>query len=210
MCLVLAALEWCIGSSTTCSFLNRSSSILQSELWLCLRQGHSIAQPDFALASGKPFLCIRRHPVGRWAHIRKHPAKWETCIRRHQANKTCTILRTAPRDHQPPTTNRHQPPTATYRQPPAATNRQPPTTANRHQPAIPNHQLPPTTINHHQPPSTVSRQPPTANRQHMVCPWAFLGNVGTGTLLFFVLRQGPPCANNIFFSPLTSPPFFFR
>ena len=36
------------------------------------------------------------------------------------------LLRTAPRDHQPPTTNRHQPPTATNHQPPTA-NRQPPT-----------------------------------------------------------------------------------
>ena len=92
---------------------------------------------------------------------------------------------TAPRDHQPPTADCHQPPTSNCCQPLAATNRQPPMTANRHQPPIPNHQLPPTTINRHQPPSTASRQPPTANRQHMVCPCIFLGNLGTGTLLFF-------------------------
>ena len=36
------------------------------------------------------------------------------------------LLRTAPRDHQPPTANSHQLPTATNRQPPTATNRQPP------------------------------------------------------------------------------------
>ena len=39
-------------------------------------------------------------------------------------------LRTAPRDHQPPTANTHQPPTATSRQPPTATNRQRRPTAN--------------------------------------------------------------------------------
>ena len=37
------------------------------------------------------------------------------------------LLRTALRDHQPPTTNRHQPPTATNRQPPTANGDQPPT-----------------------------------------------------------------------------------
>ena len=63
-------------------------------------------------------------------------------------------LRTASRDHQPPTTNRHQPPTANCKRRPIAnrhplptdTNPQSPTT-NRRQP----HQLPP----------TASRQPPT-------------------------------------------------
>ena len=43
------------------------------------------------------------------------------------------FLRTPPRDHQPPTTNRHKPPNTTNRQPPTATNRQPPPTTN-HQP----------------------------------------------------------------------------
>ena len=36
------------------------------------------------------------------------------------------FLRTAPRDHQPPTASHRQPPTATNRQPPAATDCQPP------------------------------------------------------------------------------------
>ena len=98
-------------------------------------------------------------------------------------------------NHQPPpTSNRHQLPTTNCQRRPNA-NHQLPTTANCHQPPIPNHQLPPTTINHHQPPSTASHQPPVANRQsptancqHMVCPWAFLGNLGIGThLLFFLL-----------------------
>ena len=39
------------------------------------------------------------------------------------------LLRTAPRDHQPPTTNRRQPPTANH-QPPPTGNRQPPTATN--------------------------------------------------------------------------------
>ena len=41
-------------------------------------------------------------------------------------------------------------------------------------------------------PSTANRQPPTANRQHMVCPWAFLGNLGTGTLLLFFFVEDRP------------------
>ena len=36
------------------------------------------------------------------------------------------LLRTAPKDHQPPTANRQPPPTANRHQPPTATNRQPP------------------------------------------------------------------------------------
>ena len=43
----------------------------------------------------------------------------------------------------------------------------------------------PPTANHQPPPTANHQPPPTANRQHMVCPWAFLGNLGTGTLLFF-------------------------
>ena len=83
-------------------------------------------------------------------------------------------LRTAPRDHQPPTANSHQPPTATNRQPPtatnrrqppAATNRQLPTTANRHQPPTTNHQPPPATTNRHQPPVANCQPPTAANRQ---------------------------------------------
>ena len=64
------------------------------------------------------------------------------------------LVRTAPRDHQPPTANR-QLPTAGPHQPPTA-NRQPPPTANR--------QLP--TAGPHQPP-TANRQPPSTatNRQ---------------------------------------------
>ena len=61
-------------------------------------------------------------------------------------------LRTASRDHQPPTTN-HQLPTATNRQWPTASGYQPPT-AHCHQPPITNHQPPPTTTN---------RQSSTAN-----------------------------------------------
>ena len=60
-------------------------------------------------------------------------------------------MRTAPGDHQPPTTNCHQPP-------PTATNRQLPTAANRQR--RPTYQ--PTTANH-QPPTT-NHQSPTANR----------------------------------------------
>ena len=82
------------------------------------------------------------------------------------------LLRTAPRDHQPPTPNSHQPPTATNRQPPTATNRQPPTAANWRRPTancqpLPtatNHQSP--TTNRRQPPPTATnRQLPTANHQ---------------------------------------------
>ena len=81
-----------------------------------------------------------------------------------------TPLRTAPRDHQPPTANSHQPPTATNRQPPtatnrrqppAATNRQLPTTANRHQPSITNHQPPPSSLS-----SPSFGVPPPPNRHH--------------------------------------------
>ena len=85
-------------------------------------------------------------------------------------------------NRQPPTASNRQPP-ATANQPPAATNCQAPTTANRHQPPIPNHQPPPTTTNRHQLP-VAKRQPPTAHRQHMACPWAFLGKLCKGTLFF--------------------------
>ena len=62
-------------------------------------------------------------------------------------------LSNAPKDHQPPTTNRQPLPTG---QPPAATNRQlpqPPSAANHHQP-------PPTAINHYSP--IPNRPPPAA------------------------------------------------
>ena len=93
------------------------------------------------------------------------------------------LLRTAPRDHQPPTANSHQPPTATNRQPPTATNRQPPTAANRQRrptancqplPTATNHQSPitnrrqppPTATNRHQPPITNHQPPPTTTNRH--------------------------------------------
>ena len=128
------------------------------------------------------------------------------------------LLRTAPRDHQPPTANRHQPPTATNRQPPTATNRQPPTAANRQRRPTANCQPPPTT--NHQPPTATNRQLPTANRQppptanrqppptanrqppptmveHMECPRAFLGKLVPEQHFFsFPLRTAlpwPPC-----------------
>ena len=110
-------------------------------------------------------------------------------------------LRTAPRDHQPPTANHQPPPTADRRQPPAATNRQPPTTANRHQPPTTNHQSPttnrcqppPTATNHQlptanrQPPPTANRQPPPTMVEHMECPRAFLGKL-VPEHFFFPLR----------------------
>ena len=74
-------------------------------------------------------------------------------------------LGTAPRDHQPPTTNRRQPPTATNRQPPTAANRQRRPTADRQPlPTAINHQSP-TTNRRQLPPTATNRQSPTANRQ---------------------------------------------
>ena len=102
-------------------------------------------------------------------------------------------LRTAPRDHQPPTANHQPPPTANHQPPPTANCQPPPTT---------NYQ-PPTAANHHQPPPTTScqlptanrRQPPTANRQppptmveHMECPRAFLGKLVPEHFFFSPLR----------------------
>ena len=104
-------------------------------------------------------------------------------------------LRTAPRDHQPPTTNPHQPPTATNRrQSPAATNRQLPTTANRHQPPITNHQAPPTTTNHHQPPVANCQPPTAANRQPPPTP-NHQPPTATNRQLPTANRQPPPTAN---------------
>ena len=84
-------------------------------------------------------------------------------------------LRTAPRDHQPPTADSHQPPTATNRQPPTASHQPPPTasgdqppTADHCQPPPTTNHQPPTAANHHQPPPTASCQLPTANRHQ---PW---------------------------------------
>ena len=56
------------------------------------------------------------------------------------------LLRTALRDHQPPTANCHQTPTANRCQLPSATNHQPPTAANHHQPPATKRQSPPTMV----------------------------------------------------------------
>ena len=111
------------------------------------------------------------------------------------------LLRTALKDHpkgpstanhQPPTTNRRQPPTVANRQQRPTANRQPLLTAINHQSPTTNCRQPPSTAaNRHQLP-VASRQLPTANRQHMVCPWAFLGNLGRGTLLFFFFVKDRP------------------
>ena len=132
------------------------------------------------------FIC--QHEVARIRAVLKEPDFF--------------LLRTAPRDHQPPTAKSHQPPTATNRQPPTATNRQRRPTANRQPlPTATNHQSP--TTNRRQPPPTAScqvptanrRQPPTANRQppptmveHMECPRDFLGKLCNGNSFFFPLR----------------------
>ena len=85
------------------------------------------------------------------------------------------LLRTAPRDHQPPTANSHQPPAATNRQPPPTTNHQAPTGTNHHQPPpTASCQLP--TANRRQPP-TANRQPPPTMVEHMECPQALLGKL---------------------------------
>ena len=89
------------------------------------------------------------------------------------------LLRTAPRDHRPPTANSHQPPTAT--------NRQLPSTANRHQPPTTNRQRRPT-ANHCQPPPTANRQPPPTMVEHMECPRAFLGKLVPEHFFFSPLR----------------------
>ena len=82
-------------------------------------------------------------------------------------------LRTAPRDHQPPTANcqppptaNHQPPTANRHQPPTANcqppptaYRQPPIATNRQLPIATNHQPPPTATNRHQPPTADCHRP---------------------------------------------------
>ena len=116
-------------------------------------------------------------------------------------------LRTAPRDHQPPTANSHQPPTANRHQPPTTDRHQLPPkhqrrpTANRQPlPTATNHQSP-TTNRRQQPPTATNRQLPTANRQspptanrqppptmveHMECPRALLGKLCNGTLFFSV------------------------
>ena len=60
-------------------------------------------------------------------------------------NPDAFLLRTAPRDRQPPTANRHQPPTAANGQPPTATSQPPPTATS-------------------QPPTANRRQPPTRER----------------------------------------------
>ena len=112
------------------------------------------------------------------------------------------LLRTAPRDHQPPTADRHQPPTATNRQPRPTVNRcQPPPTTH--------HQLPPTAANRrHLPPSAANHQPPTANRQsppaanrqsppimveHMSYTRSFLKN-HVLEQFFFSIKDRPGCA----------------
>ena len=91
------------------------------------------------------------------------------------------LLRTAPRDHQPPTANSHQPPTATSRQPlPTATNHQSPTT-NRRQPPLTatNRQL-----------LTANRQLPPTMVEHMECPRAFLGKL-VPEHFFFPVKDRP-------------------
>ena len=70
------------------------------------------------------------------------------------------LLRTAPRDHQPPTTNRHQPP-------PTA-SRQPPPTASGDQPPTANHCQPPPTTNHQSATAANHHQPPVANPQPLI------------------------------------------
>ena len=107
------------------------------------------------------------HLVGKmgWrraGQLQRNPF-WHLIFRAVLWDRDFFLLRTAPRDHQPPTTNRHQPPTATNRQPLTAANRQQRPTANR-QP--PNHCQPPPITNHQPPPTTTNRQLPTANRQH--------------------------------------------
>ena len=74
------------------------------------------------------------------------------------------VLRTAPRDHQPPTAATRQTPTATNRQPPTL-NRQPPAPANHQLPTTTNPQPPspncqPTPTTNCQPPTATNRQPP--------------------------------------------------
>ena len=72
-------------------------------------------------------------------------------------------LRTAPRDHQLPTTNRQPRPTPNHQPPPTASRDQPPT-ANHRSPTANRRQPPPTATNRQSP--TANRQPPpTANRQ---------------------------------------------
>ena len=94
------------------------------------------------------------------------------------------LLRTAPRDHQPPTANYHEPPIATNRQPrPTATNHPSPS-ANRRQP-------PPTAANHQLPTGNL-HQPPTANRHqpwlNMSYTWSFLKKPCSGTVFLFFFR----------------------
>ena len=72
------------------------------------------------------------------------------------------LLRTAPRDHQPPTAIRHQLPTASGDQPPTANHCRPPPTTNPQPPTAANHHQPPPTATNHQLPNA-NRQPPTAN-----------------------------------------------
>ena len=117
------------------------------------------------------------------------------------------LLRTAPRDHQPPTANSHQPPTATSRQPPTANRQltptadrhQPPTAANRHQPPITNCQLPPTAANR--------CQPPTARGGRLLGPgtrlppppplWALRAHLVTkGQWLLAIHRVAPKAPEN--------------
>ena len=87
-------------------------------------------------------------------------------------SKNSIFLRTAPRDHQLPTTNHHQPPTTTN------ANRQPPTTSGNEPP----------TANHCQPPPTIDHQPPTAANQHPP-PQTVTGQ------LFTIYCHQPPTAN---------------
>ena len=138
-------------------------------------------RPAFAIGGGTWhqqrwwYLCIpmRAYPTARGAPM--YCCVAYCCASpsgRSLRDQIFFLLRTALKDHQPPTANSHQPPTAN-RQPPTASHQPPPTASGQPLPTATNHQspttnrrqAPPTATNRHQPPVANCQPPTAANRQ---------------------------------------------